>query len=377
MKSSEFFLEEEDPAWSMNGDPWSTSRFHAVLDTGRLDRLRASPQAEIDDIEAAYALAQLAHEELLDYGTGGGQKLEDEGIATVLRTLRAVLKRVTVPFDPPFRDFKGFHGYWSKEGMSGGGGWGARRGYLSELFGPVFSRLDDLADERAASGSIRGVDGMLKNLIFASTGAKPKVIFRDAINNVIEVTENAEYCLFYDRPMGNSGLSWGELTNWWRGAAKLGGQSDQEVARSLYKRLSASMANNGAELMVFRTYCERYKTDQAAALPALLPQVYLHYDPLTWRQRGGKPGVLPRERMDFLLLLPGQVRVVIEVDGKQHYAVKDTASPQLYAEMVAEDRKLRLRGYEVYRFGGFELAQPDAGGPLRTFFDELLARYAS
>jgi hypothetical protein len=282
-----------------------------------------------------------------------------------------------VPFDPPFRDFKGFHGYWSREGMSGGGGWGARRGYLSGLFSPVFSRLDDLADERAAGDSIHGVDGALKNLIFASTGAKPKVIFRDAINNVIEVTENAEYCLFYNRSLSGGGLTWGELTNWWRGVAKLDGQSDQDVARSLYKRLSASMGDNGAELQVFRTYCERYKADQASALPALLPQVYLHYDPLTWRQRGGKPGVLPRERMDFLLLLPRRVRVVIEVDGKQHYAEDDTASPRLYAEMVAEDRKLRLRGYEVYRFGGFELSQPGIVDMLRKFFDELLARYVS
>ena len=53
-----------------------------------------------------------------------------------------------------------------------------------------------------------------------------------------------------------------------------------------------------------------------------------------------------RERMDFLLLLPRGVRIVLEVDGKQHYAEGDTASPKLYSEMVSEDRKLRLRGYE-------------------------------
>ena len=59
--------------------------------------------------------------------------------------------------------------------------------------------------------------------------------------------------------------------------------------------------------------------------------------------------------MDFLLLLPHGVRIVLEVDGKQHYAEGDTASPKLYSEMVSEDRRLRLRGYEVYRFGGYEL----------------------
>jgi hypothetical protein len=42
--------------------------------------------------------------------------------------------------------------------------------------------------------------------------------------------------------------------------------------------------------------------------------------------------------MDFLLLLPNRARVVIECDGAQHYADDlGRASPQRYAEMVAED----------------------------------------
>jgi hypothetical protein len=46
--------------------------------------------------------------------------------------------------------------------------------------------------------------------------------------------------------------------------------------------------------------------------------------------------------------------------------------------MVAEDRELRLRGYEVYRFGGAELVgTPAASQRLTTFFDRLAARYAT
>ncbi len=48
-------------------------------------------------------------------------------------------------------------------------------------------------------------------------------------------------------------------------------------------------------------------------------------------------------------------RVVIELHGKHHYASGEKASPQLDAQMVAEDRRLRLAGYEVYRFDGAEL----------------------
>lgn len=77
--------------------------------------------------------------------------------------------------------------------------------------------------------------------------------------------------------------------------------------------------------------------------------------------------------MDFLLLLPGRRRVVIEVDGVQHYSENNQPSPRKYAEMVSADRKLQLSGYEVYRFGGRELPNPKQAEPmLNAFFDELL-----
>ena len=40
--------------------------------------------------------------------------------------------------------------------------------------------------------------------------------------------------------------------------------------------------------------------------------------------------------------------------------------------MVAEDRRLRLAGYEVYRFGGYELTQKqDSVVMVRDFFAQL------
>jgi hypothetical protein len=76
--------------------------------------------------------------------------------------------------------------------------------------------------------------------------------------------------------------------------------------------------------------------------------------------------------------------VVIECDGVQHYADDQVlanqrryANPRRYAEMVAEDRALRLRGYEVYRFGGYELQEAGVEQRLDAFFDALDGRYAS
>jgi very-short-patch-repair endonuclease len=69
--------------------------------------------------------------------------------------------------------------------------------------------------------------------------------------------------------------------------------------------------------------------------------------------------------MDFLLLLPQRRRIVLEVDGRHHYATENGASdPEQYARMLAEDRRLRLAGYEVYRFGGAELSDEEQGRAL-------------
>ena len=261
--------------------------------------------------------------------------------------------------------------------MSGPGSWAERRGYLNKLFDPVWNRLRDLEDRDASKDSMRGIDGELKNIIFASAGPKPEIVLRDAVNNVVEIVKNSEHCLVYDRPLLEDGLSWQDLVTWWSSPPR-STDSEPDQARSLYRRLSLSLGGNDYERRVFRAYCKRYRGPAGMAVPALIPQVYLHFDPFTAgeRRRLGKPGRLNRERMDFLLLLPNRVRIVIEVDGKQHYADGETASPTRYSEMVAEDRALRLGGYEVFRFGGYELAQPDAETMLDQFFDDLLARYA-
>jgi very-short-patch-repair endonuclease len=81
--------------------------------------------------------------------------------------------------------------------------------------------------------------------------------------------------------------------------------------------------------------------------------------------------------LDFLLLLPGRARVLIEVDGREHYA-RTTAGriPLGIRALGAEDRKLRLAGYEVYRFGGYELMGSDAEAVLRVFFDAVLGKHS-
>ncbi len=227
---------------------------------------------------------------------------------------------------------------------------------------------EDLAAKVLERLGAHGVAGDLKNLIFAANGPKPRIVLRDAI----EIVENAERCLVYDRPLAEHGLTWGELVDWWMERCR-STVTRQEAARALYTRLSQSLANE-AERFFFRTYCARYARFDGATFPALGPQVYLHYDPYVRSQLGDQPGQLKRQRMDFLLLLARRARVVLEIDGVQHCADDGAPSPRRYAEMVSEDRALRLARYEVYRFGGQELAagRVGAAGMLNSFFDRLL-----
>ena len=214
--------------------------------------------------------------------------------------------------------------------------------------------------------------GRPKNIIFASS-TKPDLRFRDAINNDIEIVTNADKVLVYDRPIGNEGLSWQALQQWW---SELQGVDNDDLAKaSLYRRLKATLPDNSPpQHTLFTSFFQAFGKS-VPQLPALLPEVWLHWDPQTVRERGAD--ALLRFRMDFLLLLPHGARVVIEVDGMHHYGDPETrrADVNRYAQMAAADRDLKLSGYDVYRFGASELLADDAQIRAVSFFHKLFRRY--
>lgn len=217
-----------------------------------------------------------------------------------------------------------------------------------------------------------GVEGAPKNLIFAADGPKPEIVLSDAINNDIKIVNNAEYCLVYERPISNNGLTKREMIDWW--SDREGIADDTIARRGLYERLKRSLASDG-ERNLFDVY---YKVTKPHGdnIPALIPQVYLHYDPYTIKQLGGASR-LPRQRMDFLILFSSTVRVILEVDGSQHFSENGKPSLLRYAEMMAADRELRLAGYEVFRFGANELVGASAEVLIGTFVRELLRKHGT
>jgi hypothetical protein len=225
----------------------------------------------------------------------------------------------------------------------------------------------------------KGVKGAMKNLIFASTGEKPELIFLDAVNNDVEIVKNADKVLIFDRPLPPSGqLLWKDLLSWWQG--REGVKNEDEAKQTLYRRLLQSVTgtHSPGEIALFRGYYERFGPMLGDNLPVLIPQVFLHYDPYTKRERGDEQ-FLARQRMDFLLMLENGLRIVIEVDGRHHFD-----DPAQYATMCREDRRLRFLGYEVYRLGAAEFNDTNLSplhiGPISQtvvtdFFERLLRKY--
>lgn len=206
-----------------------------------------------------------------------------------------------------------------------------------------------------------------KNIIFASS-AKPDLRFRDALDNDIEIVGSADKVLVYDRPIGVEGVRWRDLQQWWRDSRKI--LDEDEAKSTLYSRLRNSLpANSDQQRLLFDLYHDIFRTT-IPDLPALLPEVWWHWDPKTVRERG--PEAMLRFRMDFLLLLPGGARIVLEVDGRRHYSINGRADPAAYAANMRADRELKLSGYEVFRFGTAELDdRAKAPDLIREFFFDL------
>ncbi|MFR5048760.1 MAG: hypothetical protein ACLUDH_10690 [Faecalispora sporosphaeroides] len=197
----------------------------------------------------------------------------------------------------------------------------------------------------------QGVSPKAKNIVFASIGKKPDIVIDDSLSNDIKVIDPDNKCLVYNIPLSSNGISWDDLVTWWN---KGSSEYNLDVEKALFERLKLSL-DSPPEIMFLRTYNNYIHKLGDNKLPALIPQVYCHYDPKTANMRNGQ--IYVHQRMDFLMLLPSHKRIVFEIDGAQHYSVDGKASPELYSKMVNDDRKLKLYGYDVYRFGGYEFKE--------------------
>lgn len=224
---------------------------------------------------------------------------------------------------------------------------------------------------------LEGVKGKIQSIVFAAT-MKPDILLTDVLNQSVLIPENENNYLLYDQEIGISGLSWNTLNSWYHG-----GNSEDELVNRLFE--AVRHCGSPIEEKFFSAYLE-FVSDIGGEIPALLPQVYLYYDSKTQKERTLK--IFEHQCMDFLMVFSDSKRVVIELDGVQHYGEAEPveipgrfypvniASPSKYAMMVSAQREMTLAGYEVYRFGGSELNDDEnAKLVIKNFLYDLMKKH--
>jgi very-short-patch-repair endonuclease len=206
-----------------------------------------------------------------------------------------------------------------------------------------------------------------KNVIFGSA-RKPDLRISDTVNNELEIVDDRGNLVF-DDPIGLTGLRWQDLQAWWQ---RQHPDLDVDAAKiTLYKRLRDALPDDSPpQRRLFELY-HRINRHQIPSLPALLPEVWLHWDYKTVQQRGVQ--ALLGQRMDFLLLAPNHHRIILEVDGASHYTDEQgRPSATRYARNARFDRDMQLRGYTVYRFGAGELQSDKHAMPMLAEFCRVM-----
>jgi hypothetical protein len=113
--------------------------------TELFEQLRRGPLSNVADLVAAGALTHLVYRELEAYGTGGGQRLQDEELELALKAWRRTLQRIGIDApDLPFRNFATFYAYWKRNDLSGS--WQARRDSLAGFFDPLYPIFDAMEE---------------------------------------------------------------------------------------------------------------------------------------------------------------------------------------------------------------------------------------
>lgn len=118
-------------------------------------QLENGPLAGDDPLATAIALTQFVRGQYNSYGTDGKQQINDVESREVFRSLRAVLRRQGVDFDPQWSDFPSFRTYWNAH--EGRGSWQARRDMLANLFDPVLEALETAQDRASENQIVRSV----------------------------------------------------------------------------------------------------------------------------------------------------------------------------------------------------------------------------
>lgn len=143
--AADFFILMTVPGF----DPWDTGKTREEIDTDRLDSLIDAPDPSHADLDVAIALMDLVRDDLHLSGTGGGERLTDDGMRRAVRALERTSARAGQEFKLPFRDHTAWRSYWIRNDASGS--WQARRDLLRDLFDEKYAVMLAAQDRAIAS----------------------------------------------------------------------------------------------------------------------------------------------------------------------------------------------------------------------------------
>jgi hypothetical protein len=139
VRADDFFVETTDE----NGFVGWATKLEPNVEL--LDALRKGPVRGRDEVSMAQGVVDLVYEELTAFGTSGGERLSNDQIAHAIRAMQAVLTRLGMPLELPFRDFARFKNYWVRNGAYGS--YDARRNIVDGIFEPVIAALIRLEEK--------------------------------------------------------------------------------------------------------------------------------------------------------------------------------------------------------------------------------------
>jgi len=84
----------------------------------------------------------------------GGPRIEDkqDEYRERRRQIAGEIRRLGLEDPNPHSDLWAWYGHWTREFPAGGGGYGARRAYVRELYGGLLDAIDSLEDRTVGSG---------------------------------------------------------------------------------------------------------------------------------------------------------------------------------------------------------------------------------
>ena len=143
---SKFFMKETETP-----NPWGGAPVIGPerVDADLFDDLRRGKLPGISDEDVAEDLLTFVIDDLTAFGTGGGEVMTNDEIRRAISGLNAVMKRIGVQLEVPFRDFNSFKAYWLRN--DGYNSWQARREIVDGIFNDPLAKVMAVRDRSLAA----------------------------------------------------------------------------------------------------------------------------------------------------------------------------------------------------------------------------------